>query len=66
MKGKKTFTRKEADKIKKLISQKLVADTIQQKIIRDEIRSLGFYISDFSTKKKYTVADFETFVTIIE
>jgi hypothetical protein len=65
MKGKKIFTVVEAEKIKKVIEQKLVSDKDTQKSIRDEIRALGFYITDFSNKKKYTVADFEMYVTIV-
>jgi CTP:phosphocholine cytidylyltransferase-like protein len=66
MKGKNTFTKKEANEIKKLIKEKLVSDEEQQKIIRNRIRALGFYMTDFSTKKKYNVQDFEEAVTIVE
>ncbi|HWK03795.1 MAG TPA: hypothetical protein VNS58_09190 [Puia sp.] len=51
MKGKQIFTTAEARKIRQLIQEKLVADIPNQKRIRDEIRALGFYISDFSNKK---------------
>lgn len=64
MKGKKTFRKKEAAEIKKLIRQKLVADTDTQKRLRTRIRALGFYITDFSKKKGYTVADFEKLTRI--
>jgi len=64
MKGKSTFTQIEAMAIKKLIEQKQGADKESQKRIRDEIRKLGFYITDFTTKKKYTVEDFEKYTQI--
>ena len=66
MKGKKIFTTVEAMKIKKLIRRKLVSDKETQKKIRNSIRALGFYITDFINKKKYTTEDFERFVTIID
>lgn len=59
MKGKKTFTREEAEKIRILINKKVRASKYEQKRIRDEIRAIGFYFSDFSNKKGYTVDDFE-------
>jgi hypothetical protein len=64
MKGRNVFTKAEADKIRRLIRKKLVADTASQKLIRNEIRTLGFYMTDFSNKKRYTVDDFENAVRI--
>ena len=64
MKGRKVFTTAEARQIRALIQQKLVADSVTQKRIRSQIRALGFFITDFSTKKRYTVADFDLYVTI--
>lgn len=52
MKGKTTFTRAEADDIKRLISEKLEADKEEQKQIRDNIRDIGFYFSDFLFTEK--------------
>jgi len=66
MKGKSTFSKTEANKIKKLIELKLVSNAATQKKIRDEIRALGFYMTDFSNKKKFTVEDFEKFTIIID
>jgi len=66
MKGKKIFTVTEAEKIKKLIEQKLVSDKEAQKKIRSKIRALGFFITDFSNNKRYTVTDFEKYVTIVK
>lgn len=47
MKGKSEFSKEVADKICVLIQQKLKADKNGQKAIRDKIRSLGFYSTDF-------------------
>jgi hypothetical protein len=66
MKGKTIFTYQEAERIKKLITEKLVSTKEKQKRIRDEIRDLGFYMTDFSNKKRYTVEDFEKAVTIVK
>jgi CTP:phosphocholine cytidylyltransferase-like protein len=65
MKGKSTFTEKEARKIRQLIEKKIYANRDEQKIIRDQIRSLGFYIEDFSDKSGYTVEDFNRYVMIV-
>lgn len=62
MKGKKEFTDFEANQIRKLINQKLYSSKIEQKSIRDKIRILGFYFSDFSSKKGYSVQDFEILI----
>ena len=62
MKGKKSFTRDEAEKIRALINQKVRASKYEQKRIRDKIRAIGFYFSDFSNKKGYTVDDFEVLI----
>ena len=62
MKGKSWFTQDEWNQIKLLIEQKLVASSDEQKIIRDRIRAIGFYFSDFSNKKGYTVQDVEELV----
>ena len=66
MKGKQTFTKTEARKIRALIRQKLVADASTQKRIREEIRALKFFITDFSNKKRYTVEDFDQYATIVD
>ena len=64
MKGRNVFTKAEADKIRRLIRKKLVADTASQKLIRNKIRALGFYMTDFNNKKRYTIKDFENLVKI--
>jgi len=65
MKGKKQFTAAEAQTIRQLIRKKLVAKPSEQKRIRDQIRALGFYITDFTTKKRYTPTDFDQYVDIV-
>ena len=61
MKGKTNFTSIEAKKIKELINLKVKSDKITQKRIRDKIRAIGFYYSDFSSSKHgYTVKDFNS------
>ena len=63
MKGKRVFTSAEIEAIKRLINRKVVASKEEQKRIRDEIRDVyGFYFSDFSSKKGYTVQDFQALI----
>jgi hypoxanthine-DNA glycosylase len=64
MKGKSTFTRSEADAIIALIRQKLQANSAEQKSIRDKIRKIGFYASDFGFGGGYNEFDFLRVVTI--
>lgn len=59
---KTTFTKSEYAELKKLISQKVLADRNEQKRIRDKIRKIGFHYSDFSSKKGYNVSDLEELV----
>lgn len=63
--GKKEFTVDEASRIEKLIIQKLNASSSEQKSIRNKIRALGFYASDFGIGGGYTVADFRRVVKIL-
>lgn len=65
MKGKSTFTKTEAEAIIALIKQKLKADTIKQRSIRNQIRALGFYASDFGLGGGYTENDFSRVVAVI-
>lgn len=63
MKGKSQFFMTEITEIKKLIRQKEVASTSEQKSIRAKIRKLGFYYSNYSSKKEnYNLNDFEEIV----
>lgn len=57
-----SFTTKEMEKIIDLIEQKVVASRNEQRNIRNKIRSIGFYFSDFSNKKGYTVDDFKELI----
>jgi len=60
IKGKSEFTKEVADKICVLIEKKLMSDKNGQKAIRNKIRSLGFYSTDFGMGPGYgyTVKDF--------
>ena len=62
MKSKTVFTEAEVREIKKLIRAKCAASTNDQKKIRNKIRKLGFYFSDFSDIKGYNVCDFEELI----
>lgn len=62
MKGKKSFSNVEMQEIIDFIEQKVVASRSEQRNIRNKIRSLGFYFSDFSNKKGYTVDDFNELI----
>jgi hypothetical protein len=64
MKGKAIFSQEEAKLIEALIEEKLISDTQQQKSIRNKIRNLGFYASDFGIGNGYTVKDFRKVVSI--
>lgn len=65
MKGKSTFTISEAEQIEALITAKLKATPDKQKGIRDKIRKLGFYASDYNIGNGYTVADFRQVANIV-
>jgi hypothetical protein len=52
MKGRSTFTGDEAARIRKLLSAKIRSKRDQQKRIRDEIREMGFFISDFTSSTR--------------
>ena len=58
MKSKPHFSKAEADEIVKLISEKLKAGSSKQKGIRDKIRRIGFYASDYGFRDGYTIAQF--------
>lgn len=69
MKGKTVFSKKEVKQILGLIELKLKAPKEKQKVIRDEIRAIGFYYSDFSSQRivgGYTQDDFLKFIKIRE
>ncbi len=62
MKGKKIFTNNEIEQIKNLTRRKISAPSSEQKQIRNRIRSIGFYYSDFSNSKGYDVNDIELLI----
>ncbi len=64
MKSKAFFSKAEADAIVLLIKQKLKADTTKQKSIRNKIRQLGFYASDYGFRDGYTEEQFLSVVKI--
>lgn len=68
MKGKNTFTQSEVNQITELIEKKLKANKEDQKKIRDKIRSLGFYSSEFGMGPGYgyTTEDFLKVITVIK
>ena len=65
MKGKKEFTKTTTNQIEKLIKLKLNATAAEQKSIRNKIRRLGFYASDFGLRGGYTVNDFLNCISIV-
>jgi hypothetical protein len=58
MKSKPLFTKVESEEIICLIKEKLTADSAKQKGIRDKIRKIGFYASDYGFRDGYTVEQF--------
>lgn len=63
MKGRDTFTAAEVNTLKKLIAEKQSASVHRQNSIRQKIRDLNFYYSDFgSLKEDYTVEEFEALI----
>lgn len=65
MKGKSNFTRQEADQIITLIRKKLASTSNEQKSIRNKIRQIGFYASDFNIGNGYNEHDFLRVVRIV-
>ncbi|MDT0685567.1 GIY-YIG nuclease family protein [Autumnicola psychrophila] len=67
MKGDRKFSVVQIEEIKKLVFEKENALPNQQKKIRDKIRKIGFYYSDFSPSKRgYTVQDVENLIAVGE
>lgn len=64
MKGKNIFTNSEIREIKRLINIKVISSTNKQKGIRAKIRKIGFYFSNYSSKKGYTLADLEKLILL--
>ena len=57
MKGKSTFTQSQAAFIHQTLKQVRAADRDLQKKLRSELRSMGFYITDFSSSSRGFTAD---------
>lgn len=71
MKGKSNFTKSESVILMRLIKRKVNSNKSEQKKIRDEMRDMDFYISDFTDKKGFDVDDFSQLIedgkiTIVE
>lgn len=71
MKGKSNFTKSEYAILKRLIKRKVNSNKSEQKNIRNEMRDMNFYISDFTDKKGFDVDDFSQLIedgkiTIVE
>lgn len=63
MNGRKTFTPSEVKEIKRLIREKLQTSSTQQKGIRNKIRKIRFYYTDFNPPSSgYTVEGFEELI----
>lgn len=63
MKGKRVFTESEINRLRSIIRKKVISSRNEQKKIRNEIRKIGFYFSDYSNKKGYTVDDLESLIS---
>ena len=63
MKGKSQFTQNEADEIRRLLRSKVSADRDTQKRLRDKMRKIGFYITDFSASSEgFDESDFDVLI----
>jgi hypothetical protein len=60
VKGRGSFTRGEVSRLRGLIREKQTADRARQKTLRNSMRGLGFYISDWTDRTDgFTVSDFD-------
>jgi hypothetical protein len=57
------FTKAEAAVLRRLIAEKVVADRSGQKRLRDQMRAMGFYITDYTSQRGFTVSDFDDLVS---
>lgn len=65
MERKQEFTKFEMIELEKLINLKVIASTLKQKSIRNEIRAIGFHYSDYSCSKHgYTVSDLRELIKL--
>jgi len=64
MQGKTRFTPTEAREIRELLARKTRTSRDEQKRLRQRIRKLGFYISDFQEDSgAFSTADFDQLVS---
>jgi hypothetical protein len=60
MSGRNEFTEEEIDEIRGALCELRRVDSGRQKTIRDRLRRIGFYITDYSHEADgFTVSDFE-------
>lgn len=65
MKGKSVFTKKEEEKIRLVLRGLRATPPNRQKAIRDQLRSVDFYISDWAGNDEcFTVAEFDRLIEI--
>ena len=66
MKGKREFTKSEIEELKSLISQKVKSDRTMKKSLRNKMRNIGFYISNFTENKQgegeFDIDDFNNLI----
>jgi hypothetical protein len=63
VKGKHVFSHQEADRIRILVSKTRSANRDQQKRLRQQLRDMHFFISDFPRPSSgFTVQDFDEHV----
>lgn len=66
MKGKREFTKREAERILQLIEEKLKTEKSKQVNVRNKIRALGFYWSDFDIPKRKDGYNEEDFLSVVK
>ncbi len=63
MKGRVSFAPAEIAELRRLTKEKQVADSARQKSLRQRMRALGFYITDFvADQKGFTVSDLDDLI----
>lgn len=64
MRGRRSFTRDDIEKLRRLIRRKETADRPAQKILRSKMRQTGFYITDFERDHSgFTTSDLDHLVS---
>jgi serine/threonine-protein kinase len=63
VKGRASFSEGEADKIRSILAEIRRAERTRQKELRDKLRSMGFFISDWSSNQSgFTASDFDDLI----